>query len=124
MFSRYSKLTATITPLKTDKMKRLSYLLFVILFTTFITSCNHVNQKPEYGEAAKELVKLLDGNPDLKAMLIESLEKAHVITSYSIHYTKLYEFKKCLQIKASANYSFVFKMGKAFEPYGRKISNC
>ncbi len=79
MFSRYSKLTATITPLKTDKMKRLSYLLFVILFTTFITSCNHVNQKPEYGEAAKELVKLLDGNPDLKAMLIESLEKAHQI---------------------------------------------
>ena len=44
-----------------------------------IFSCNSPNNDTEYGKATKELITLLDNNPELKSMLESSLQKAKEI---------------------------------------------
>ncbi len=53
-------------------------LLTLLLFVAFV-SCDSPEKDVEYGKATKELVDLLEQDPDLKSMLISSLEKAKEI---------------------------------------------
>ncbi len=62
------------------KIKFFSYLS-LLFFTVFLTSCNNNNsiETAEYGEATKELMELVEDNPNLKSMLIASIKKAKEI---------------------------------------------
>ena len=61
-------------------IKKISYLSLLIV-AVFFTSCdNHKSMKTaEYGEATKQLIEVVEGNPNLKSMLIASIEKAKSI---------------------------------------------
>ena len=54
----------------------LFYLTFVIILFSSCQSNNHSEKNPSYGGATKELIETVDKNPDLKSMLIASIEKA------------------------------------------------
>ncbi|MEJ2162541.1 MAG: phosphatidylserine decarboxylase [Robiginitalea sp.] len=49
-------------------------LTFLAVF--FLLSCKQPAPEAEYGEATKELIAMLEGDPELKAMLEASIEKA------------------------------------------------
>ncbi|MGB0346024.1 MAG: phosphatidylserine decarboxylase [Balneolaceae bacterium] len=54
-------------------------LLLILLIVIGIVSCDSPKKDIEYGKATKELITLLDNNPELKSMLISSIEKAKEI---------------------------------------------
>jgi phosphatidylserine decarboxylase precursor len=58
-------------------MKNLTSLSFYIILG-FLASCSNrtSENRAEYGPATKQLIELVDTNPDLKSMLIASIEKA------------------------------------------------
>lgn len=45
----------------------------------FLAACDNAEKKTEYGKAAKELIALVESNPELKSMLTTSIEKARQI---------------------------------------------
>ncbi|MEM6379360.1 MAG: phosphatidylserine decarboxylase [Bacteroidota bacterium] len=47
--------------------------------TAYYKACNSPKEEVEYGKATKELISLLDHNPELKSMLESSIEKAKAI---------------------------------------------
>jgi phosphatidylserine decarboxylase precursor len=63
--------------------KILKYIIHhLLLFTLlFLTSCynNTSSKTKEYGEATKELIKIVENNLNLKSMLVASIEKAKEI---------------------------------------------
>jgi phosphatidylserine decarboxylase precursor len=59
-------------------MKLFKNLLIVIILVT-VSACSNPKEEFEYGKATKELITLLDRNPELKSMLETSLEKAKQI---------------------------------------------
>src|SRR5262245_20369141 len=66
----------------TSKIIRRLSLLDLALVIILFTSCqsNSTSEKnASYGEATRELVEMVDKDPDLKAMLIASIEKAKQI---------------------------------------------
>ena len=69
------------------KFTRLLNLLLIALSIILLLSCGS-NQKPTnkiaYGEATKELVAMVDKNPELKSLLTESIEKARQINPDTI----------------------------------------
>ncbi|MBK5278789.1 MAG: phosphatidylserine decarboxylase [Bacteroidia bacterium] len=75
----------------------LHYIYFVLVIT-FLVSCNsNSNKKVEYGQATRELITLVENNPEVKAMLIASIEKAKQInsdrnTNPAQNLTEYYEF--------------------------------
>lgn len=54
-------------------------LFLILLIVIGIVSCDSPKKDIEYGKATKELITLLDNNPELKSMLISSIEKAKEI---------------------------------------------
>jgi len=60
-------------------MKYYRNLLLILITVIGIYSCNSTEKDTEYGKATKELITLLDNNPELKSMLKSSLEKAKEI---------------------------------------------
>ena len=59
-------------------MRVIQTLVLFLSFSLILTSCN-VSEKVEYGEATKELIALLDNDPELKSMLESSIAKAKAI---------------------------------------------
>jgi len=76
----------------------LSTLMFVfILSINLLTSCNSSKSDTKYGQATKELIRMVEKNPEVKSMLISSIEKAHQInpdrnTNPAQNLKKYYEF--------------------------------
>jgi len=60
-------------------MKYYQNLLLILITVIAIFSCNSPKKGSEYGKATKELITLLDNNPELKSMLVSSIEKAKEI---------------------------------------------
>ena len=61
-------------------MKRSIVTLFIILLILLQPACvNTDSKKKEYGKATKDLIELLDKNPEIKSLLIASIEKARQI---------------------------------------------
>ena len=60
------------------KLSRFSHYLTFILLIVFFTSCTNrkTAEKEEYGTATKALIEILQSNPEVKSMLLASLEKA------------------------------------------------
>ncbi len=54
-------------------------LLFVLLICSLTYSCSLTIEDSEYGKATKELIKLMNSDPELKTMLVTSLKKAKEI---------------------------------------------
>ncbi len=59
-------------------MKQFQYLLFASVLILF-SACNTAKEKAEYGKATKELISLVESDPELKSMLTASIEKARQI---------------------------------------------
>jgi len=59
-------------------MKRFKYLLLTSVVLLFV-ACRNTKEKTEYGTATKELVSLVESDPQLKSMLSKSIEKARKI---------------------------------------------
>ncbi|MGA9239330.1 phosphatidylserine decarboxylase [Robiginitalea sp.] len=59
-------------------MRVIQNLFLFLSFSLIVSSCN-APEKVEYGEATKELITLLDDDPELKAMLETSIAKAKAI---------------------------------------------
>ena len=61
-----------------DKITRYSYYLIFILSIGIITSCveKKSEEKKEHGTATTALIEIIQSNPEVKSMLITSLEKA------------------------------------------------
>ena len=59
-------------------MRVIQNLFLFLSFSLIVSSCN-APEKVEYGEATKELITLLDNDPELKAMLETSIAKAKAI---------------------------------------------
>ncbi|MCA6075049.1 phosphatidylserine decarboxylase [Fulvivirga sedimenti] len=57
----------------------LSPLNVIILSLILISGCNSTEKKIEYAPATKELISLVESSPELKSMLISSLEQARKI---------------------------------------------
>ncbi|MFD2247833.1 phosphatidylserine decarboxylase [Pontibacter ruber] len=57
----------------------LFYLAFVSILFSSCQSYNHSEKKASYGEATKELMEMVEKKPNLKSMLIASIEKASKI---------------------------------------------
>jgi len=53
--------------------------LFVIVLITSICACNPAQETVNYGPATTELMQLLENDPELKALVIKSIEKASAI---------------------------------------------
>ncbi|MEP1032974.1 phosphatidylserine decarboxylase [Ekhidna sp.] len=60
-------------------MKLLQNLLFVFALTAMVCSCNTSKENSEYGKATTELISLVESNPELKSMLITSIQKTKEI---------------------------------------------
>jgi len=60
-------------------MKYYRNLLLILITVIGIYSCNSPKKDTEYGKATKELITLLDNNPELKSILKSSIEKAKEI---------------------------------------------
>ena len=60
-------------------MKYYRNLLLILMTVIGIFSCNSPQKGTEYGKATKELIALLDNDPELKSMLVSSIEKAKEI---------------------------------------------
>jgi phosphatidylserine decarboxylase precursor len=60
-------------------MKHIHNLATILLIAFSIVSCDSTKKEVEYGEATKELIALMESNPELKSMLQSSLEKAKEI---------------------------------------------
>lgn len=56
-------------------MKKYKYILFIPLII-FLFACDNSKEKPQYGKATKELILLVESDPELKSMLTASIEKA------------------------------------------------
>ena len=56
-------------------MKYYRNLLLILMTVIGILSCNFSKEKIEFGKATKELITLLDNNPELKLMLKSSIKK-------------------------------------------------
>lgn len=61
-----------------DNINRFSYYLIFILLIGIFTSCveKKSEKKKEYGTATTALIEIIQSNPEVKSMLISSLEKA------------------------------------------------
>ncbi|SFR55299.1 phosphatidylserine decarboxylase precursor [Robiginitalea myxolifaciens] len=57
-------------------MKYYRNLVLTLLLIIAFVSCDSTKKDVEYGKATKELVLLLEQDPDLKSLLVSSLEKA------------------------------------------------
>ena len=64
-------------------MKHIQNLILIFLIVFSIVSCDTTKKEVEYGEATKELIALVESNPELKSMLQSSLDKAKQINSNS-----------------------------------------
>ena len=78
-------------------MKYYRNLLLILMTVIGIFSCNSPKEEVEYGKATKELITLLDNNPELKSMLESSIEKAKEInpgrnTNPALNLEEYYEF--------------------------------
>lgn len=78
-------------------MKYYQNLLLTLITVIGIFSCNSPKKGTEYGKATKELITLLDNNPELKSMLVSSIEKAKEInpdrnTNPAQNLAEYYEF--------------------------------
>ncbi|HEX5154655.1 MAG TPA: phosphatidylserine decarboxylase [Parafilimonas sp.] len=65
-----------------NRIIRLLNLLYVAFVVTSFSSCgsnNHAETITSYGEATKELIDMVNKDPDLKSMLTASIEKAKEI---------------------------------------------
>lgn len=63
-------------------INQLPNFLYFIVAILLLSSCNgnnKVTHKDSYGEATRELVEMVDKNPDLKSMLMASIEKARLV---------------------------------------------
>lgn len=60
-------------------MKVLQNLIFVFAISITAFSCTSTKEEIEYGKATKELIDLLESDPELKSLLQSSLEKAKEI---------------------------------------------
>ena len=72
------------------------YTILLAVLTLFIT-CKKSEKRVQYGEATQELVALMDSNPELKAMLETSIQKAKEInpdknTNPAHNLTEYYDF--------------------------------
>ena len=54
-------------------------LCTAVVILALVIACTPTQEKVEYGKATKELITLLDGNPELKTMLESSIQKAKEI---------------------------------------------
>jgi phosphatidylserine decarboxylase len=62
------------------KKMRLVLLLSFLIVTTVQVSCKRDDSNdPEYGPATKELIGILDNNPNIKSMLLKSIDQARII---------------------------------------------
>jgi len=62
--------------------KNVSFLssLFLLLVIILLTACtSNSNKNAKYGDATKELIQMVENNPEIKSMLISSIEKARKI---------------------------------------------
>lgn len=62
--------------------KNISFLIVLcfLLVVALLTACTIGSKKnTEYGDATKELIQMVENNPEIKSMLISSLEKARQI---------------------------------------------
>ena len=64
-------------------MKHYQYIILLLLILVGNVSCDSPKKEVEYGEATKELIALVESNPELKSMLQSSLDKAKQINSNS-----------------------------------------
>ena len=64
-------------------MKQFQNQLLILLIVAGLFSCNSPKKDVEYGEATKELITLVESNPELKSMLQSSLDKAKEINANS-----------------------------------------
>lgn len=62
-------------------MNAINKLLLSSCLILIVFSCETPNEEIEYGKATKELIELLDSNPELKSMLESSIQKAKEINS-------------------------------------------
>lgn len=63
-------------------INQLPNFLYFIVAILLLSSCNgnnKVTHKDSYGEATQELIEMVDKNPDLKSMLMASIEKARLV---------------------------------------------
>ena len=57
-------------------MKYIQNLTIILLIAFSIVSCDSTKKEVKYGKSTKELITLVESNPELKSMLESSLEKA------------------------------------------------
>lgn len=62
-------------------MNAINKLLLSSCLILIVFSCETPNEEIEYSKATKELIELLDSNPELKSMLESSIQKAKEINS-------------------------------------------
>ena len=57
-------------------MKYIQNLTIILLIALSIVSCDSTKNEVKYGKATKELIALVESNPELKSLLESSLENA------------------------------------------------
>ena len=57
-------------------MKQILKIKIILLIALSLISCDATKKHIEYGEATKDLISLVESNPELKSMLQSSIEKA------------------------------------------------
>lgn len=77
--------------------KRIRLFGYLCLFIATVQSSCDSEKKVEFGEKTRELIEIVDNNPDIKSMLIASLEKAKeinpdTITNPAQNLEEYYEF--------------------------------
>ena len=60
-------------------VNRYSHYILVVSTVFLFVACGSSEKQTEYGKATKELISMVESNPELKSMLITSIEKAHQI---------------------------------------------
>ncbi len=81
--------TNCFPPLKyTIMKKKIGFFscLYLLIITTFFSACksSDTSNKDEYGEKTKELIEIVENNPNIKSALIASLNKAKEINPNTI----------------------------------------
>jgi phosphatidylserine decarboxylase precursor len=62
-------------------MKYIQNVTIILFLALSLVSCDSTKKDTKYGEATKELIALVEGNPELKSMLQSSLAKAKEVNS-------------------------------------------
>jgi len=63
------------------KQTLLVVLSFIVRYTTILISCKRDDSSntPNYGDKTKELISIVESNPNIKSLLLKSIDQAKMV---------------------------------------------